>query len=392
MILRVPRLLAVTFATLVVTLAISAAPTAARAQDIAPTVSVELHGFVSQGFLLTTSNDYLADSDQGSFEFSEAALNATVALTDRLRTGMQLFARDLGPIGDYRATFDWFYLDYHWEDWLGVRAGRVKLPFGLYNDTSDVDAARISVLLPQSTYPTENRDFLLSLTGAELYGWIDLAAAGALEYRLNAGTIFLDFENQAGNPITVLDLKIPYIVGGRVLWETPLDGLRVGGSVQALRLETELLSPMSPMPVSVDIPAVLWVASAEYMMQDTLVAAEYGRWHVRAESSDPMVFPESKTVSERAYALVTQRLQPWLTPGVYYSILFPDVDDREGRERQQHDAALFARFDVNPHWIVKLEGHYLHGTAALSPTLNGRPREELEPDWGLFLLKTTAYF
>ena len=47
--------------------------------------------------------------------------------------------------GDYvlNSWADWFDLDYRWKDWLGLRAGRVKLPYGLYNDTSDIDAARV---------------------------------------------------------------------------------------------------------------------------------------------------------------------------------------------------------------------------------------------------------
>src|SRR5688572_13264616 len=127
-----------------------------------PVPLVEIHGFVSQGFIVTTDNDYLAESERGSFEMAEVGINFTRALTDRLRAGVQLFARDLGDIGDYDATVDWFYLDYRWHDRLGLRAGRVKLPFGLYNDTSDIDAARVPILLPQSVYPTQNRNFLLA--------------------------------------------------------------------------------------------------------------------------------------------------------------------------------------------------------------------------------------
>ena len=96
---------------------------------------------------------------RGSFEFAEVGINFTKALSDRLRLGVQLFARDLGPIGNYDAKFDWFYLDYRLSDWLGLRAGRVKLPFGLYNEINDVDAARVPILLPQSVYSTRNRDY-----------------------------------------------------------------------------------------------------------------------------------------------------------------------------------------------------------------------------------------
>ena len=354
---------------------------------------LQIHGFLSQGFLLTSANDYLAHSSEGSFEFTEIGLNFTLPATDRLTIGLQIFSHDLGPIGDYRATLDWYSLDYHWRDWLGIRAGRVKLPFGLYNDSSDIDAARTSVLLPQSIYPAQNRDFLLAQTGGEVYGYRDLGAAGGLDYRLYGGTIFLDVKQQPGSPFTVVDLNVPFVAGGRMLWVPPIEGLRLGGSLQFLRLETHLLPASSSSSVAVNLPVMLWVASVEYTVRDLLFAAEYSRWRVRAQSSNPAMFPESLTFSERGYALTSYRVNSWLQAGAYYSVLFPNTNQRGGFAGRQLDAALTLRFDVNAYWLVKVEGHYMHGTAGLSPSLNGnRPLSSLTPDWALFTVKTTAFF
>jgi hypothetical protein len=354
---------------------------------------LQLHGFVSQGYLLSSANNYLAETSRGSFEFSEVGLNVTLPVTDRLQLGVQMFSRKLGPLGDYRAVFDWYYLDYHWRDWLGVRAGRVKLPFGLYNDTSDIDSARTAVLLPQSVYPAQDRDFLLAQTGFEAYGYGDLQAAGAVDYRLYAGTIFLDLKPQPGNPITFVDLTVPYVAGGRVLWLAPLDGLRLGGSLQFLRLDLHLLAPGVAAPILLKIPATLWVASAEYTVRDFVFAAEYSRWLVKAESSNAAVIPNSSTTSERAYVLASYRFNSLVQIGAYESLYFPDANHRGGRETRQSDAALTLRLDVNRYWIIKLEGHYLHGTASLLSSLNDNaPLKDLKPDWALFAVKTTAYF
>ena len=44
-------------------------------------------------------------------------------------------------------------------------------------------------------------------------------------------------------------------------------------------------------------------------------------------------------------------------------------------------------------WLVKVETHYMHGTAALASSLNdNQPLNSLKPDWALFTVKTTAYF
>ena len=380
----------------------------ARAAELKPDDTLllpELHGFVGQGYFVTTGNNYFDKStfsNFGSFEMSEVGLNVTVQLTNRLRTGMQLFARDLGPIGDYRATLDWYYLDYKLKDWFGIRAGRVKLPFGLYNDSIDIDAARNSILPPQSLYPAADRDFLQAQTGVEVYGYHHLGGLGALDYRLYLGTVFIE-PRQMSVVYNVSRLEIPYVAGGRVLWETPLDGLRLGGSLQALRLDSTLDVPLLATQFTVRVPAVFWVASAEYLMGDLLCAVEYSRWHLHSESSNISLLADMARVNERAYAKVSYQIAPWLQPGLSYSVFFPDMDHRAGRAAQQHDVSATLRFDILANWLVKLEAHYMVGTAALGPLLMSGPNprspdndnrllSELQPNWWLFLAKTTAHF
>jgi hypothetical protein len=381
---------------------------AASAPSDGEPFSLDVHAFVSQGFILSIRNNYLAEAKNGSVEFAEAGINFTMPLSDRMRVGVQLFTRDLGPIGNYDATFDWFYLDYKLFDWLGVRAGRVKVPFGLYNEFSDIDAARPFVLLPQSMYSLQNRDFLLAQTGGELYGYLDLSDFGALEYRAYGGTIWLE-DNSGPNSATKIHyINIPYLAGGRLLWETPLAGLRVGGSLQLLRLEVagvvdpavvamlkmlDKLPAMATGAVEASGDAVLAVASVEYAAYDWLLAAEYGRQRNETESTEPALSREGITTVERMYVAIAYRITPWLQPGAYYAVQFPDVDDRSGRTQQQHDLALSVRFDVNEHWLFKLEGHFFDGTAQLSSALNeGKQRKDLKRQWGMLLAKTTAYF
>jgi hypothetical protein len=364
---------------------------------------LEIHGFVSQGFIKTTENNYLADSERGSFEFTEVGLNLTKSLSDDLRVGIQVFARDVGPLGNYQPQFDWFYLDYHFADWLGLRAGRTKLPFGLYNETSDIDAARVPVLLPPSLYPIQNRDVLLAQTGAELYGLVPLGGAGDLEYRLYGGTIYLDTSNAS---VTYQDFQVPYMAGARLHWLAPLEGLTLGGSVQTLRFDLDyapsevenmgyadagLLPEGYDGTVSIRLPIKLWVASIEYQVQDLLLASEYGRSYVDLDTS--LLLPTERTQGEGFYVMASYRVRPWFTPGVYYSLGRSDVARRSGRAEYQHDVALTLRYDLQAHWLLKLEGHYMHGTAGLDSTLNdGKPLGTLEEDWAVLLVKTTAYF
>jgi hypothetical protein len=355
--------------------------------------SVEVHAFASQGFILSKDNNYLStDSTHGSFQFSEVGINFTKSLTDKLRMGMQLFAEDLGPSGDYKIRADWFYMDYRWRDWLGFRAGRVKIPFGLYNESSDIDQARVAVLLPQSVYPIENTNYLLAQTGAELYGYLKSRSVGALEYRAYGGTIYLDLNTPSGSPETINSLNVPYVAGGRLMWETPVEGLRVGGSLQTLRLDASITA--GTQTATLQAPVVLWVGSVEYAAGDLLLAAEYSRWIINEKTDNPALIPVGPTVvSEHSYALAAYRATRWLQPGVYYALQFPNIDQRQGRANYQHDVATTLRFDINEHWLFKLEGHYMFGTAGVDSTINGNtPLDQLSKSWGVLLVKTTAYF
>jgi hypothetical protein len=373
------------------------------AQQIAAGPSVDVHGFVSQGFIWTTENNYLGPSERGSFELTEAALNFTHSPLDELRIGVQLFVHDLGPFGNYQPQFDWYYLDYRFFDWLGVRAGRTKIPFGLYNELSDVDAARVPVLLPQSVYPVSNREWLLAQTGVELYGDVALGAAGSLSYRVYGGTIYLDPTNVSS---AVLGFTVPYVIGARLMWQTPVDGLVLGGSVQTLRPEVEfvpnaeqiaaytasmLLPPDFAGTVTARIPVKLAMASVEYQQGELLLASEYLRQYLDLESS--LVQPTQHYVADGLYALAAYRLTSWLWPSFYYAVVRSDPPPQEGSVTYHHDVALTLRHDINAHWLLKLEGHYMHGRQGLSSDLNGgTPVAELEDDWGVLLLKTTAYF
>jgi hypothetical protein len=391
-----------------------AAPSAAQ-DDAAPPESliepIEIHGFLSQGFILSSKNEYLAKSKGGSFEFSEAALNFTKQLTEELRVGFQLFAHDLGPIGNYRPQLDWYYLDYHAWDWLGLRVGRLKVPFGLYNELNDVDVGRVPILLPQSIYQVDHREFLFAQAGAELYGDLRLGPAGSLEYRAYGGTLSSDLPLPPPAGITTSEVNVPYLYGGRLLWSTPLDGLRGGVSGQAVRFDARydfdpllralfeqaaLLPPGLTYPIPLKFRVTRWIASLEYVAHDLDLAVEYSRWTGDFYSDAPLLFPPH-TVNERYYAMASYQVSSWFSPGVYYSRYFIDVDDREGRDKYQHDLAATLRFDLNAHWLFKVEGHLMSGVAALdNRDLNGLNRgvelEQLTRRWGLFLLKTTAYF
>jgi hypothetical protein len=160
-------------------------------QDLA---CIAIHGYVTQGFLFSShNNDLTMESSSGSLQWTDGAISVTDSLTDNLRVGMQLHMYQLGQIGGTDVDIDCASGDYRVNDRFGIRAGKIKTPLGLFNDSQDVHAVFLWILLPQSAYPIDNKDFSLAHLGAEVYG--DLPSAGrggSVQYRGYVGHKSLD--------------------------------------------------------------------------------------------------------------------------------------------------------------------------------------------------------
>jgi hypothetical protein len=199
-------------------------------------------GFASQGFLATDHYNYLADTDGGTFEFTELALNATVSPFARTRVSGQLFAYDLGAFGDFEPMVDYLFLDYQaFESW-GVRVGRIKRPSGIYNDIMDVDAARVQVFAPLSIYDPRYRDFYVTLDGVSFYGTRSAGDFGSFDWTIYGGVIHLDKDSGVGATAATLvsrssmnaaasveELETDHVYGGQ-LWFNANAGYRLGYS------------------------------------------------------------------------------------------------------------------------------------------------------------------
>lgn len=355
---------------------------------------IEIHGFVSQGYIQSTGNNFIPKSQHGSTDFADAGLTFNKMLTSNLRIGAQLFARDFGRLGDYSAKFDWFVLDYRWRDWLGLRVGRVKIPHGLFNETNDIDAARVPIFLPQSLYPIEHRDYLLAQTGVDLYGHLDFSSAGAIEYRIYRGTLNITSTSTTpGLPYEVGPYDIPYVYGSRLIWETPLAGLRLGATFQSLLIESDLYVPSIPVTIATDLQVNMRTGSLEYTNRRFQFVAEYSTWRGKVDSSQPTIIAPVYVLNERYYGMVSYSLTEWLQPGFYHSVTNENKYMKDRPQDFTQDTAVFCRVDLTENWIFKAEWHYIFGTSALQPGINAnKTRNDMDAHWQLFMAKTTIFF
>ncbi len=374
-------------------------------------LGVDIHGFIAQGVLKSSHYNYLAnDSNRGSFQFNEVGINFSKQVTDNLRIGAQLFSRDLGDVANNKVTLDWAYGDYQYRGWLGVRAGRIKIPLGLFNEIRDLDVLRTCIILPQGIYNDLLRGSMMAQNGIALYGTIPMSVVGTLEYQAQAGVMNVDVSDGTGKSILstigaiataeVSDFNSHTNFAGSLRWNTPLSGLA---------LKASLFQSESDVPMTVTIPTVppiqmsgdlnirnmYQMYSAEFIWRDLTLIAEYmtntPRYEARGSSSSVRV--------ESYYGMASYRFTPWLEVGAYYSETYPDASDKKGDRYLapgmhdywgwQKDASTFARFDVNDYLILKIEGHYVDGTAGVL-TIDNPTRDD--KNWFYFAAKATFSF
>jgi len=330
------------------------------AQDLG---DIQIHGFATQGFLFSSHNNYLGmNSSAGSLEWTEGAIGVTDPVSDRLRVGMQLHMGEMGRFGGPDVEVDWALGDYKVNDQLGFRAGKIKLPMGLFNDSQDVDSLFLWVLLPQAMYPDDNRDYDLAVLGGELYGSVGLGKhGGRLGYRGYLGESRLDPNGGYVQQLAEYGLTFPSPpagkdFGGDVRWATPWHGLTVGSSAQSQALDGS--GPQG----SLHMPPMLSRAHyAEWRKGKLYVAAEYWRTPI-----NPVLTMGTATIpvplDQRAwYPMVSYRLTEKLQVGTYYSHYVDKAADTTQPANYSKDWVVSGRYDFNEYFYGKIEGHFQHG-------------------------------
>ncbi len=252
------------------------------------------------------------------------------------------------------------------------------------------------------------------------------------------------FENDGYNSFTktraieVLNLDNPIYAGLAVQWNTPFEELTDydWGSLILkmtlsfyeaevdLQMNKEFVDELKLIgvvdynysgAVQFQVPYVFfWVGSLEYTYENFVFTAEYTRYFSKFKSNANEVgtVPNSFLNQESFYVQASYRFSDWMQMAAYYSVQFdpdcrdglngtgcdyaPDLQNNPEQLQPRHDAwqkdlALALRFDVNDYWLIKLEGHFIDGTARVYETLNP-DKDYLERYWTMFGVKTTLTF
>lgn len=381
------------FAAFVIGLFLLSPPLPARAELLS---DIEMHGFVSQGYLKSTDNNYLGNSKKGSYEFNEIGVNLSADLTDDLKFGMQLFSRDMGEYGNNELTIDWAAFDYTYQDWLGFRAGKIKLPFGLHNRKRNADMLRTSIIFPQSVYPEGLREFVVGLYGAGLHGILRLGPLGYMDYELYGGTLHIASNTQylsdlvyryrevikaLGGNYDNYKLIINHMEGGMLIWNTPLTGLRIGGT--SLMGKGEILVDPLRLEFSIDDINTL---SAEYDIKSLTFTHEYMEMRIDSQMKNQSIY---KAKLNGFYSEVNWQATDWFALSISYGEYDPNLKE-PAYFGWQKDITVSTKFDISEYWCVKFETHFIDGLGLAS--LEENPADDVEREWMLFAVKTSLNF
>jgi len=326
---------------------------------------IQIHGFATQGFVVSNDNNYLGmDSRSGSSAWTEAAINVNDQVESKLRVGLQLHYTRLGTFGGDNVSVDWALGDYKFKPWLGLRAGKVKIRWGLLNDTQDYDPGYLWALLPEPIYGVDVRATNLSQLGAEVYGKTSLGKKrGKLSYSGYYGYYYFSSNDGYMASFNASGHTFPNAPGGKtpgldLRWDTPLHGLQVGGSLMLYNAKGTMTDGTYKMPLT------YWPTYyAQYNVKKAFMSAQYTKLVQYQTFSVTSAAPSTSGSDTRSwFAMGGYHFTDKLQAGAYYTHeLQPSAGDNSNPANYYKDWVGSSRFDFNSNFYAKLEGHLMDG-------------------------------
>lgn len=369
---------------------------------------MELHGSLSQGYIYSQHNNFIVTSSDGTADFREYGLNATITPLDNVTIGGQIFGRDFGAAGNDEIYLDWLSIDYTLRNWLGFRLGKLKTPYGLYGETRDVDSLRTEILLPQGVYMEYIRGLFDSTWGGAVHGYVSSKALGGLSYLAQGGVRDLDAQSGdmqrllIGNGIHLDTSDSSPSFAAAFIWDTPVEGLRAGMTTSWSRKFIRGIadSPFGSSPYEADIhDNRLLTGSVEYTSGHLTLAAEAlsGSFDAVFDYASPYA-PDMTFAADYVggYMKADYRFADWLAiaGGCSYfdydqTIRMISTPNSVPLEQNQRDWFLSIRFNITENLILKVEEHIISGVAG---TFAHENTDGVDAQWSMTLAKISFVF
>ena len=289
---------------------------------------IDLHGYGYQNYAQASANTYLGADRKGSWDNNFLGLVMDATLTEKSKLWAQM--EDTAGGG---TAVTWAFVDYDVTDAVRLHAGRVKFPLGFYNETIDVKTLQPAALEPA-----------LYQSGADLVH--DAYHGIGLDYEQDIAGGHVLWQVYGGNVYDIdppVDSRDRRMVGARVTYHTPIEGLTLMGS--GYRTQVQVLA------TGKSVNEDRGIASIGYASDAWDVKAEYGVHRFMGVKSDAWYVQAAYTVSAG--------LQPY----VRYDSIVTDRAQRSDPSYNQTTWVAGVGYHVNPAIGLKLENHFNRGYA-----------------------------
>lgn len=367
---------------------------------------VQVHGFASQTVIGTDHNNFFgATENKASLGFTELGANISWRLNPSLQLSAQAVSRRAGETDNGSPRLDYATLDYtlHASEHAryGVYLGKIKNPYGLYNETRDVAFTRPSILLPQSIYLDRIRNFVLSAPGLAVYGDKTLAI-GNLSYQFSVVKPDTSDRETEG---TFLGADRPgkikadpsYI--GRILLEPGNGHFKLALTGISMRAHYQPEAPATLQAGNIRFGA--WVLSGQYNAESWVFTSEYAQNRINAQNFGAFFLNRSATGSSY-YVQGTYHLTPKWSALARYDVTYRDKNDKDGQafsaltgvptySRFAKDMTAGLSYKLSNDWLLRGEFHHVDGTAWLPYSDNINPAATSRR-WNMWLFQAAYRF
>lgn len=370
---------------------------------------LQIHGFIAQGLVNTSDNNFLGETDDSiSYDFREIGLNASYRALPQLLFSGQLMSHTAGESDHGEPDIDFAFMDWTAlsgeQGRAGIRLGRVKNPYGLYNATRDVPFTRPSILLPQSMYFERARKISVSSDGANFYADY-LSAWGTLSAEIVLGFPPIDKASEIallGNNIKGhFESKFSQLY--QVRYESPSAQYVFAATV--LNLKEGYQPAVGPDLASGNFYFDPVILSAQYNAEKWSLTSEYAFRNISYKGFGPGL-PDFSKDAESYYVQGTYKILPKLEMVLRYDAAFNDRNDRNGKDffidskgtkgpnftQYTKDWTLGLRYDVTPAFMLRAEYHNIEGTSILPGMDNPAGPNAHVKNWDMWMLLGSYYF
>lgn len=299
---------------------------------------VSVHGYLSQAYAVSEDHPIFGIPTSGTADYRDLALQFRYDHDRKNSVVVQLRHERVGELRNGEdVELDWAFYQRNFSDRLSLKAGRIPLPLGIFNEASGAATTSPFFRPPHEFY---DRHYT-SKTVEGVLTSASLGRAGGWSFDIDAyfGRWMLDqWEREAR-----ADAKNAW--GGQIWANTPWPGVRIGGG--AYRCEVD--------------PSEEYRANYDYFALHGSIDADLDRWRLATEvfAGNLGDYGRYRTWYGQVGFDVTSRVSIHAR-GTVARVEVP-INGHDLTAKVSDDLGLSVNYAMRPSLLLKLEGHTNEG-------------------------------